>query len=455
MSDTRPEQAQPASAAADLEARGWNRRIWSIAGPIILSNVSTPLVGAVDTAVMGQLPEPAYIGAVAVGAVIFNYLFWGFGFLRMGTTGFAAQAFGAGKADELRATLARPALLAIVIGLALILLQTPIRLLAFTLLDASDQVETLAGAYYDVRLWSAPAALLNYVMLGWLLALRRAGAVLALQVTLNLINVALDLFFVVGLGWGVEGVALASLLAEFGAMLLGFAIVAGALPRIGGVWRRQRVLDPERLRALFKVNGDILIRTLCLITAFAYLTAVSARMGDVILAANAVLLQFQSLTSYGLDGFAHAAEVLTGNAFGARQRRAFRDAVRVSGLWALALALLLGLSFALAGPALFRLFTGLTEVRAVAETYLPWLLISPLVSVWSYQLDGIFIGATRTAAMRNAMIVSLAIFFAACWALIAPFGNHGLWLAFTLFMAARGLTLAVFYPRLERSLGSL
>jgi MATE family multidrug resistance protein len=279
--------------------------------------------------------------------------------------------------------------------------------------------------------------------------------VLALQVTLNLINVALDLFFVVGLGWGVEGVALASLLAEFGAMLLGFAIVAGALPRIGGVWRRQRVLDPERLRALFKVNGDILIRTLCLITAFAYLTAVSARMGDVILAANAVLLQFQSLTSYGLDGFAHAAEVLTGNAFGARQRRAFRDAVRVSGLWALALALLLGLSFALAGPALFRLFTGLTEVRAVAETYLPWLLISPLVSVWSYQLDGIFIGATRTAAMRNAMIVSLAIFFAACWALIAPFGNHGLWLAFTLFMAARGLTLAVFYPRLERSLGSL
>jgi len=429
----------------------WNRRIWALAGPIILSNISTPLLGAVDTAVMGHLPDAAYIGGVAVGAVIFNFLYWGFGFLRMGTTGFTAQAYGAGDADELRLSLARPLLLAVALGAAIILLQAPIGLAAFALMDASAQVEGLAGDYFAIRIWSAPAALINYTVLGWLLGTRRAMAVLLLQVVLNGLNIALDLLFVIGFGWGIEGVALASLLAEVAAALLGFVIVARALRVHGGTWDWAAVLRRERLVALFRVNRDILIRTLCLVFAFAYLTARGAAMGDVVLAGNAILIQLQQFAAYGLDGFAHAVEVLAGAALGARSRAAFRRAVAVSTVWALATATLLSAAYLFAGNSIIALFTDLAEVRAAASSYLPWLIVSPLVSVWSFQLDGIYIGATRTPEMRNGMIISLAVFLLACWLLISLWGNHGLWLAFTIFMAARGVTLALWYPRLERS----
>ena len=268
---------------AATQAR-WNARVWALAGPIIVSNISTPLLGAVDTAVVGHLPDPAYIGGVAVGAVIFNFLFWGFGFLRMGTTGFTAQALGAGDRAELRAILARALLLAALLGALLILLQGPIGWVSFLLFEASDQVEGFARSYYEIRIWSAPAALANYAMLGWLLGTRRAGAVLLIQVVLNGINIILDLVFVLGLGWGVEGVALASLLAELAAMVLGLTVVARALRGDGGAWDWPRIAARERLAVLLRANLNILVRTLCLVLAFAYFTARSATMGDVLLA---------------------------------------------------------------------------------------------------------------------------------------------------------------------------
>lgn len=440
-------EALPGAAAGR-----WNARVWALAGPIIISNLSTPLLGAVDTAVMGHLPDAAYIGGVAVGALIFNFLFWGFGFLRMGTTGFTAQAFGAGEADELRAAFARPLAMGFLLGALLIALQVPIALVAMPLIDASARVEALALAYFEIRIWSAPAALMNYAMLGWLLGVQRAGAVLFLQVTLNSINILLSLLFVLGLGWGIEGVAAASVIAEICAAVLGLVIVGRVLRGAGGAWDWDRVLKRERLVALFRANLDILIRTLCLIFAFAYLTAQSATMGDVVLAGNAVLLQLQSFTAHGLDGFAHAAEILAGSAYGARDRSAFRRAVAVSGAWALATSALIAAIYLLGGQAIIALFTDIEAVRASAEAYLPWLIVAPLISIWGYQLDGIFIGTTRTAEMRNAMLASLAIYLVACWLLIPAMGNHGLWLAFTILSVARALSLALFYPRIERAL---
>ncbi|NIA69047.1 MATE family efflux transporter [Pelagibius litoralis] len=434
----------------------WHRRVWKLAGPIMLANLTTPLLGAVDTAVVGHLPDPRFIGGVAVGSLIFSFLFWGFGFLRMGTTGFTAQAFGAGDTAELRAALLRPLALAAVFGLLIILLQAPVRIFALWAVDASAAVSGETAVYFDVRVWSAPATLANFTVLGWLLGVQRARTALVLQIVLNGINIVLDLIFVLGFGWGVAGVAWATLIAEVSAALLGATIVLHSLGRLPGgqVFGGQdltRLMDRGRLLALFKVNADIFLRTIMLLLAFGVFTSQGAGLGDLTLAGNAVLLQFQTIISHGLDGLAHAAEILVGGAYGAKNRRTFRQAVLVCGLWSLGAALLLSLFFIVAGQAIIALFTDIAAVRQFAEDYLWWIILSPLVSVWSFLLDGVFIGATRTAAMRNAMVLSLICFLAAAWLLVPAFGNHGLWLSFTLFMAARAVTMGLYYPALERS----
>ncbi len=431
-----------------------HRRVWRLAAPVVLSNLSIPLLGAVDTAVMGHLPDPAYIGGVALGAVIFSYIYWGFGFLRMGTTGLVAQAFGARDGDEVRAALARAWLVALAIGTAVLALQWPIERAAFAALEASAGVEDLARAYYGIRVWGAPAALMNYVALGWLFGMQRMGLALVLTVFLNGLNIVLDLVFVVGLGWGIEGVAWATLAAEWSAAGLGLVLVGRATTRVAGAWRLARVLDRARLLALVKVNADIFVRTLCLITAFAWFTVEGARMGDVTLAANAVLLIFQTFMAYGLDGFAHAAEALVGGAVGAGDRRAFRRAVVVSSQWAAGLAGAFALAYLGLGELVIRALTGIGEVREAASRYLPWAVAAPLISVWSFQLDGVFIGATRTAEMRNGMLLSLLAFGAGVWLLVPALGNHGLWLAFMIFMVVRALTLGLWYPRIERALAA-
>ena len=429
----------------------WNSRVWRLAGPIILANISTPLLGAVDTAVMGHLPEAAYIGGVAIGAVIFDFLFWGFGFLQMSTSGFTSQAHGAGDQVEVRATLIRAMALAVALGLLLILLQGPIVTLAFAVMDTSPQVEGLARSYYAIRIWSAPFALANYVVLGWLLGQQRAGLILVLQLALNGTNIALDLLFVVGFGWGIEGVALATLIAQVGGLALAFVFMRNALVARDPAITWSRLADRRRLIALLHVNVNIMIRTLCLIFALAYFTARGAEMGDLILAANAVLMQFQFVSAYAMDGFAHAVEVLAGNAVGRRSRADFRRAVQVSTLWALGFAILSALIFWLLGEQIIALFSNIAAVRLTTIEYLPWMIVSPLISVWSFQLDGIFVGTTRSAEMRNAMIASLAVYLIACWLLIPALGNHGLWLSLMVFMVARMITLGLYFPRLERA----
>ncbi len=430
-----------------------NRDVWHLAGPIILSNVSVPLLGAVDTAVVGHLPGAHYIGGVAIGSLIFSFVYWGFGFLRMGTGGLTAQAFGAGNADEVRSVLARGALLAGALGLAVTVLQWPLGLLAFALLDASDDVERLADSYYYIRVWGAPAALLNYAMVGWFIGIRDAKSALVMQVAMNGVNIVLDLWFVIGLELGVDGVAWATLISEVGAIAIGGYLVRRNLVRIGGAWRRKAIFDGGRLAHLLAVNRDIFIRTLGLQLSFAAFTAIGARMGDAVLAANAVLMIFQSIMAYALDGFAHAAEALAGGYLGAGNRAKFHHAVKISSLWALGFAGFFTAFYGLFGGLMVDMMTNIAEIRVLARDYLPWTVVSPLISVWSFQLDGIFIGATRTADMRNAMLQAVVVYAGALAILVPAFGNHGLWASLMVLMVARALTLARRYPALERSVG--
>jgi len=439
---------QGSGAAADRNA--WNRRIWALAGPIIFSNVTVPLLGMVDTAVVGHLPDPQYIGGVAIGALIFNFVYWGFGFLRMGTTGPTAQAWGAEDTAEIRAVLARALLLAFALGVVLLVVQGPVGALAFRLLHASDAVEAEGAAYYAVRIWGAPAALANYVLLGWFFGLQNARWPLALQVFMNGLNIVLDFVFVMGLGWGVEGVAAATLIAEYAALALGLALAAKRLGMLGPIEAGRRIFDGARFRRMLAVNRDIFIRTLLLITSFALFTDRGATLGDVTLAANAVLLNLVSTSAFALDGFAHAAEALVGGAVGRRSRADLSGAVRATMQWGGLAAIVTAIAFAVAGGLLIDLLTTIPEVRALARDFLPWAVAMPLISVWCYMYDGIFLGATRTHEMRNAAVVTSALYVAALFVLVPLWGNHGLWLALVTMNVLRGLTLAAYYPRLAR-----
>lgn len=431
----------------------WTRRrhakIWGLALPIMLANVSIPLVGAVDTGVMGHLPSEVFIGAVAIGAVIFSFLYWGFGFLRMGTTGFVSQALGARDYDEVANAFARAVLVGVSVGALLILLQWPVGRLALWLFEADAETERMAFLYFSIRIWSAPAALVQYAALGFLIGVQRTPAVLGLQLLLNGTNITLDLLFVVGMGWGVEGVATASLIGEYTAAAAGVLLVRGTLRRLQGKVDRPRLLDPAAFKALVNVNFNIFVRTLCLVFAFSFFTAQGAVFGPTTLAANAILMQLIAFIAYGLDGFAHAVETLGGSAFGARDLRAFRAAVRTSTQWAAIMASLNVVVFYLLGGVFIGWMTSLDAVYDMALRYLPWVALSPLLSVWSFQLDGIYIGTTFTREMRNGMLASLAGYLAAVWLLTPWWGNHGLWCALMVFFVLRALTLYAWYPRIE------
>ena len=436
---------------SDLRHGPYNR-IWALSWPTILSNLTVPMLGAVDTAVMGHLPDPAYVGGVAVGAMIFSFLYWGFGFLRMGTTGFVAQARGRKDGDEIRAILARALLVGLMAAVVLMVAQLPLRLGAMGLLEAAPDVESLAGRYFDTRIWGAPATLANYAVLGWLLGMQHARAALAIQIVINGLNAALDIWFVVELGWDVEGVALATAIAQYTGACLGLVLIGVRLKNIPGIWSRNRILDLAELGALFRVSRDIFLRTLAMIFAWSLLTWMGARLGTTVLAANALLMNFQSFLAHGLDGFAHATSALVGEAVGAKNRDALRRTVIAATVMAAGVAVGYALIYALFGANLLALLTDIPELRAFAGDHLIWMTLSPLLSVWAYQLDGIFIGATRAAEMRNAMIVSVAIYTAAMFTLPDLLGNHGLWASVLLFMVVRALTLAAFYPRVERML---
>ena len=425
-------------------------RVLKIAVPIVLSNATVPILGAVDTGVVGQLAQAAPIGAVGLGAIVLVSIYWIFGFLRMGTSGLVAQAKGAGDDAEVAANLVRALLVGAAAGLAIIVLQGPLFAGAFALAPASGEVEGLARDYMQIRVWGAPATIALYAVTGWLIALERTRGVLLLQLWMNGVNIGLDLWFVLGLGWGVEGVAVATLIAEWTGLALGLWLCRDALA--GGYWRdRARVFDAARLRRMLAVNSDIMLRSVMLQASFTSFVFLGARMGDVTLAANQVLLQFLEITAFALDGFAFAAEALVGQAVGARSRGRVRRAAIITSQWGLGGAALLALCFWLAGPVIVDLMATSPEVRAEARAFLPWIAAAPLIGVASWMFDGIFIGATRTREMRNAMLVSAAVYVAAVVVLLPAYGNHGLWAALMVLNAVRGLTMAALYPRVERA----
>lgn len=433
-----------------LSHKPTHRQVWSLAGPMILSNLTVPLLGMVDTAVVGHLPQPYYLGAVAVGAMIFGVVFWGFGFLRMGTTGLTAQAVGALDYREVRALLARALILAGGFSILLMALQVPVADLAFYLMQPSELVERHGREYFSIRIASAPATLANYVIIGWFLGLQNARVPLLLLFVVNSVNMLLDLVLVMGLQFGADGVAWASLAAEYCGLLLGLVLVCNELKKYPGVWRAALVFDASRFRRMVSVNRDILIRTLCLMFTLAFFTAQGARMGEVVLAANTVLFNFQTFMSYGLDGFAHAAEALVGKAAGARDPTEFSRSVHVVFFWALLISGLFSLTYVVFGEGLIALLTDIQEVRQTASEYLIWVIVLPLVSIWSFSFDGIYLGATRTVQMRNTMLFSTFGVFLPTWYILQSAHNHGLWLAFLLFMSARALTMAWVYQTMQR-----
>lgn len=428
-----------------------HKRVWMLALPIMIANITQPMLSAVDTAVVGHLPGAHNLGGVAIGAMIFSFLYWGFGFLKMGTTGFTAQAWGARDGSEVRAALARALLLGGLIGLMLIALQLPLSAIAFYMVEGSQEVESLGQLYMSIRIWSAPAALANYAILGWFVGTQNTRAALALQLVMNGANILLDLLFVFGFGWGVAGVAAATLIAEYTGVLVAVFLVLRNLRGVAGQLNWPQVLDRTKLKQAFFLNINIFIRSFCLILAFAMFTATGAKFGDVTLAANMVVQNLTQTMAYALDGFAHATEALVGSAYGAKNRSVLRQAVKLGALWSGIFALLFSLFYILAGPAILRLLTDIPEVLALADSLLPWAWIAPLLAVWCFLLDGIFVGAMRAADMRNMMLAAFAVYLAALYSLTEIWGNHGLWAALMIFFIARGASLAVRYPALERA----
>jgi len=430
----------------------WHKRVWWLAAPIILSNVTVPLVGAVDTAVTGHMDSPEPIAAVALGASVFSLVFWTFGFLKMGTSGSIAQAYGAKDEVTISLTIVRSLIIAAALGVVLIVLNKPILDVTLRIVNGDVKIEQLTRDYFSIRVWSAPATLANYVLTGTLIGLQRMRSVFAFQLLLNCTNVVLDLLFVPVLGYGIEGVATASVISEYLALALVLYLIRQQLKLAAHTATSAALREPEPLKRLLKLNGDIFIRTLLLVSCFFYFNASSGQFSSTVFAANVILMQLLHICAYALDGFAHAAETLAGQAWGSKSRQQFHGVIRASTLQAMVTAILMSALLYLTGPAIIRLFTNQTEVLDAANSLLPWMLVLPLLSVWCYQLDGIFIGTTHSREMRNAMIISAAAFFALTLTMIPILGNPGLWLAFSIFMIIRAVTLFLYYPRIKATI---
>jgi MATE family multidrug resistance protein len=437
---------------SDWRQRVTHRQVWALAAPMILSNLSVPLVSLVDSTVIGHLPHAHQLGAVAVGGTLYSFLAWAMSFLRMGTTGFAAQAAGRNDGSALRQVLLQGLLLALGFAVLLGLIGLPFQHLALQIMQPSPDLNDLTQDFFHTRLLGLPAALASYALVGWFLGLQNARAPLAILLTTNLVNVALNLWFVLGLDWGVVGCARASVIAEWVGALLGLALTRKGLRDYPGQLIVSALRRWHNWRPLLGVNRDIFIRSLVLQSVFFFITVQGARLGDATVAANALLLNGLLLTANALDGLAHAVEALCGHAIGARDREALRRSLNVATGWSLICSVAFAVFFLLAGHLFVEMQTDIVEVREIAFVYLPYLAVLPLVAVWSYLLDGLFIGATRATEMRNAMVVTALISAPFAW-LAHGFGNHGLWVAFLLFMALRAVTLGVIARRLNQTGG--
>jgi MATE family multidrug resistance protein len=442
-------QLPPKQSSAESSRLTHTRDVFAIAGPAMLANMTTPLIGVVATATIGRLGDAAMLGGVAMATVIFDCLFWLFGFLRMSTVAFTAQALGAGQRHEFPVLLARSLLLACLIGVALIVFQRPLADVVFRAMGGSEGVTRAAHAYLTVRIWSAPLVLSNYVILGWLVGQARAVLALVIQVVIDIVSMALTVAFVLTLDWGVAGAAAASLIAEAGGLVLGLAIAWRLLDRKFSV-AAETLFDRAKLLRLMAVNRDILLRTAALVTALLFFSAQGARAGDTTLAANAVLQNLLMVSAFFLDGLASAAQQLCGRTYGGRNRAGFAGATGITLGWGFGFAIAVALVLFLFGPWLIDAMTSSGDVRRMAREFLWLAALSPLVSVFAFVFDGIYIGATWSRDMRNLMMLSLASYLA-MWFALQPFGNTGLWIAYLTFYAARGGLQALRYPSLLRA----
>ena len=425
------------------------------AWPIILANASVPLLGLVDTAVIGNVGSIVDLGAIAFGALIFSFVYWSFGFLRMGTTGFAAQASGAGDEQEVRAVLGRALLIALCLGVVLILIQWPIGLAAFSLLDGSAPVEAVAQEYFDIRIWGAPATLATFALMGLLIGLGKSRTLLIVQLFLNGLNILLDVWFAGILGWGASGIALGTVIAEWTTVLLAGWLVYRTLNErkllTEVFWPKAKIMDLSALLKTASANLDIMLRTLILVFSFAFFINQSAKFGDTVLAGNHILLKLIAFSAFFLDGYAFVVEALVGGAIGAKRSDVFDLAVRRSTVLALITAILLASVIALVGDIAVMLMTDISSVRLAANQLLPFAALYVLFSFAAFQLDGIFIGASFARQMRDAAALSIVVYFIAWWALSDQHGIQGLWGAMIIYVVARAVALLLFYPSLRRS----
>lgn len=426
--------------------------IIKLAIPIIIANASVPLLGLVDTAAIGQTASAADLGAIALAALIFSFVYWGFGFLRMGTTGFISQAVGAGDSNELHALVFRTVFLGGAIGVLLVLLQKAIGEFSVYLLSASDDIKDLVKDYFYIRIWGAPATLITFSLLGTLIGMGWTKRLLWVQLFLNGLNIIFNITFVVGLGMGVKGIALGTVLAEWLSLFFACYVVFYKLDLKKPIARIQalkaQIFDRDKIVALFKVNSDIMIRTLALLSGFAWFANQGAKFGDYTLAANHVLLQFVTLSAFFLDGFAHVVEMLAGKAFGAKNKKVFvlqvQQSTVLAGITAVVMALIVFLFSDVAIP----LLTKDLKVQTLAATYKNYAAFYILCSFVAFQLDGVFIGMTKSKEMRNATIAAFLAFIGAGLILAPNYGNAGLWAAFVFYVVVRGVALGFYYPKI-------
>ncbi|MEM8907873.1 MAG: MATE family efflux transporter [Bacteroidota bacterium] len=415
-----------------------NKEILRLAIPNIISNISVPLLSTVDTALMGRM-SALHIGAVGVGAMIFNFVYWNFGFLRMGTTGITAQAYGQQDDAAIIHTLGRALLVALVLAMLVLILQVPLGELGLYLMNTTEQQAPLLRQYYYIRVWAAPATLGLYVLMGWFFGMQNAIYPMILTIVINVVNILLSFMLVHYAHMDVDGVAYGTLIAQYVGLLLGLILFYHKYAPCLAHYRQRALLEWEHLRRFMTLNRDIFLRTFCLTFSFGFFYSQSATLGENLLAINVILLQFLNWMSYGIDGFAFAAESLVGKYVGARNEAATRRAIRLSFRWGGLLAIAFSLTYGLLGPFLLQIFTDQLPLIEQSMPYLFWMILFPLISFACYVWDGIFVGLMAAVAMRNAMILSLGFYLLAHFALIHYWGNHGLWLALLLFMAIRGI----------------
>ena len=421
-----------------------NKEILRLAIPNIISNISVPLLSSVDTALMGRFSE-VHIGAVGIGAMIFNFVYWNFGFLRMGTTGITAQAYGKTNFSEIAQTLSRALLVALTVALVIILLQKPFGDLGFLLMNIEGEQLDLVAQYFYIRIWAAPATLALYALMGWFFGMQNAVYPMVLTVSINLFNIAASYTLIHHFGMGVDGVAWGTVLAQYFGLLLGLVLLAFRYRKLFVHLSRKATLEYTAFKAFLQINSDIFIRTLCLTFVFGFFYSQSAKGGEMVLAVNVILLQFVNWMAFGIDGFAFASESLVGKYKGANDQTKLRQAIRLSFVWGMVLAVGFSLVYWFRGTRLLLFFTNQVPVFEASLPYLFWMVLFPIISVPCYIWDGIFIGLTASQSMKNAMLIALALFLPVFYLFDMGASNHLLWLALLLFMGARGIIQTGFF----------